>query len=286
MLAYDMNEILSIVPDAVGLVKEASLNEEFPLDNADSVCASALRAGYLTKVAGKQVPYSTQESIEKAVQAYGLEQSLKPLHDRMTKYASALAAERHYDKKASLELSEDVLASGFGYGCDLIKQANYAASLVDRYGDSNYQEVTLRYSGSLPLSEPLLFEALEKRAFVTKNSDYGVIKDSIASYTVDALNAESREKRASLAQFIATLDFKCGYHGDIYKDAFVKEAACKVRLKTKEVSWESIQKLGKGHIKDLVGKDVADALTGDYANDKAVIEALPLDERGVIERFV
>ena len=36
MLAYDMNEILHIVPEAVGLVKEASLSEAFPTDCKDS----------------------------------------------------------------------------------------------------------------------------------------------------------------------------------------------------------------------------------------------------------
>lgn len=286
MLAYDINDILQIIPEAEGLVKQASMNEDFPIDSADSTLASALRIEYLTKVAGEKVQYSIQESTYKAVEAFGLLERMNGYADRMTKYASAVEQANHYDKKASLSLSAEAFDGNFGYGQDLTKQASYASSLVGRYMGMDIPENVLRYASVLPLGESQLFNALEKRAFETKDERYSQILDVISDFTVDSLNEAGREKRASVAASINAIDQEIHYNGDIYREAFIKEASVQIKLKTKSVPFESIDRLGKGHIGDILGKDVADALTGDAANDKAVIEALPIDEKAALERFV
>lgn len=286
MLAYDMNEILRIIPDAVGLVKEASLSQEFPIDNPDSALASALRVDYLTKVAGEHVAYPTREKVAQAVEVFGLSEKVEKYGQTMTKYASAKKLADQYDETATRLLQEEIMVSGFGYGQNLVKQAEYANRLVEKFGYDDLGDMALRYSSSMYFDENQLLQSLEKRAFETKDNRYNEIKDVVVGFGVDTLNAVGREKRASVAAAITRVDSELHYNGDIYKEAFVKEASVQVKLKTKTVSFTDIQRLGKDHIGDILGKDVASALTGDPANDKAVIEALPIEEKAALERFV
>ena len=79
MLAYDLNNILQIVPEAVGMVKEASLSEDFPTDSKDSTLASGLQIAYLTKVAGEIVDYVIQDKVSRAAIAYGISDELEKL---------------------------------------------------------------------------------------------------------------------------------------------------------------------------------------------------------------
>lgn len=285
MLAYDMPSILSIVPDAVGFTKQASFNEEYPLDSADSVAASALRVQYLTKVAGQHVDYSTQERVQSAVQAFGLEEEVAKHSAQITKYASAKKNADLYSASETASLQEEILAGSLGYGQDLVKVAAEAGRIVSNF-DTDFSETTLRYSASMPFGETELLSAIEKRAHLTKDERYFQIHKVIEDFSVQALNSADREKRAHVALAIASVDQEIHYNGDIYREAFVKEASVNIKLHKKTVSFIDIQRLGKDHIGDILGKDVASALTGDAANDKAVLESLPMNEKAALERFL
>lgn len=281
MLAYDMNKILRIVPEAVNLIKEASLSEEFPTDSKASALASGLRVEYLTKVAGQHVDYGTQEAVMKAMTAYGVVGAFEKAASRISNYAEAEKRASLYNEDESVALQQEVLRGSLGFDQDLTKTASYAEDLYSRASDKA-DETTLRYSSAMALNADSLDNALQKRAYVTGDSRYMDILNVVKEVGVDTLNLGSREKRASVARTITGLDKELHYNGDIYREAFVKQASYSIKLKSKSIPYES---LDKGKVGDILGKDVANSLTGDYSNDKAVIESLPLDEKSALERF-
>lgn len=286
MLAYDLNNILQIVPEAVGMVKEASLSEEFPIDSKDSTLASGLQIAYLTKVAGESVDYVIQDRVSRAAIAYGISGEIEKLASRIEAFGMAEKQASLYNAQESLQLQEEVLRGGLGFHQDLIKVAGYAEGITARFNGQDFSYETQLYSGSLPIGESEISNALQKRAYETGDTRYNDILNVVTEFGVESLNLGAHEKRASVAKTVVGLDQEHFYNGDFFREAFVKEASYNINLGSKSVPFEKIARLGSAHIGDILGKDVAAALTGDYGNDKAVLESLPLDEKNALGRFV
>ena len=286
MLAYDLNNILQIVPEAVGMVKEASLSEDFPTDSKDSTLASGLQIAYLTKVAGEIVDYVIQDKVSRAAIAYGISDELEKLAAKITTFGMAEKKASLYNAQESLRLQEEVLRGSLGFHQDLTKVASYAEGITARFNGQEFSYETDLYSANLPFGESEVTNALQKRAYVTGDSRYNEILSVVTEFSFESLNFSGQEKRASVAKAVVGLDQEHFYNGDFYREAFVKEASYNISLGNKTVPFEKIARLGSAHIGDILGKDVASALTGDYCNDKAVLESLPLDEKNALGRFV
>lgn len=283
MLAYDMKDILLIVPEAESMTKEASLQEAFPVDNRDSAFASGLRIEYLTKVAGEEVNYATREKVARTLEAYGLTSQMEKMASKIKTFGEAEKRASLYNAEETLHLQEEVLRGNLGFHQDLLKVASYAEDIVSRFNGQEFSHETQLYSGSLPFGESEVINALQKRAYTTGDVRYNDVLGVIADYSVECLNLGGQEKRASVAKTVTQLDQEHFYNGDFFKEAFVKEASYYVNLGGKSVPWE---KINKDHVGDVLGKEVSAALTGDYANDKAVLESLPLDEKTTLGRFL
>lgn len=283
MLAYDMKDILLIVPEAESMTKEASLQEAFPIDNRDSAFASGLRIEYLTKVAGETVNYATREKVATVLSAYGLTAEMEKMASKIATFGAAEKRASLYNEQETLHLQEEVLRGNLGFHQDLIKVANYAEDLVGRFNGKEFSYETQLYSGLLPFGQSEVENALQKRAYTTGDTRYNDVLGVISEFGIEALNLGGQEKRASVAKAVTQIDQEHFYNGDFFKEAFVKKASYSVNLGSKSVPWESIN---KDHVGDVLGKEVSAALTGDYANDKAVLESLPLDERNTLGRFL
>lgn len=283
MIAYELKDILLIVPEAESMTKEASLHEAFPIDNRDSAFASGLRIEYLTKVAGETVDYATREKVATALSAYGLTAELEKMASKIAKFGLAEKQASLYDAKETLHLQEEVLRGNLGFHQDLIKVANYAENIVSRFNGQEFSQETQLYAGLMPFGKDEVDNALQKRAYATGDTRYNDVLGVIHEYGVEALNLGDQEKRASVAKTVTELDQEHFYNGDFFKEAFVKQASYSVNLGSKSVPWE---KINKDHVGDVLGKEVSAALTGDYANDKAVLESLPLDEKAALGRFL
>lgn len=283
MLAYNMKDILLIVPEAESMTKEASLNEDFPIDSRDSAIASALRIEYLTKVAGETITYPTREKVASALEAFSATTAASGLVQKIAKFAVAEKRASLYDATESLHLQEEVLRGNLGFHQDLMKVASYAEDIVSRFNGQEFSHETQLYSGALPFGEHEVTNALQKRAYATGDTRYNDVLGVVSDYTVECLNLGGQEKRASVAKTVTQLDQEHFYNGDFFREAFVKEASYYVNLGGKSVPWE---KIDKDHVGDVLGKEVSAALTGDYANDKAVLESLPMDEKATLGRFL
>src|ERR1700745_4179518 len=93
MLAYTLNNILELIPEILPLVKQASVDEEFPIDNRDSVLASALQLKYFEKIAYEPVDFTTLEKVAFAVKTYGIKDQVDKLSTEMVKAAENLKTE-------------------------------------------------------------------------------------------------------------------------------------------------------------------------------------------------
>lgn len=290
MLAYDYDNILKVAPEYFPLIKEASVTEEYPVDSAASALASAMRIQYLTKVAGEQVPASVEWNVSKAISAYGLLDKVAAFSRKSTEYAEAEKRASSYSAEDTLRLKE---ASAFVttevLRPDLTKIASSCSAIVDEFEGSGmaFAEDTLRYSGSYELDKQATELCLKARSSLTKCAEYDALLALVqGDFPVESLNQMGREKRAAFASAVVSLDKANAYPGDFYKEAFVKQASLTIDLAGTQVPIEKISGLGKGYLGDIVGKDVVSAMTGYPAEDKAILDSLPLDSKRALLRFV
>lgn len=281
MLAHNIKEVLTLAPEAFNLVKEASLDKDFPVDNKSSVAASFLVATYLEKVAHRSISESVFSLIKKAVDLYGLAGELEPLvckFDMVEKQASAGDS-----FTVDMQEFEDSL-TGWGYTC-LEKTAAAAEELVSKYGDQVTSENALQYSCSGWLNKEAAVQSLANRVVATKGSEPGYIK--IARLVANDMGLGDQASLKDLCRTVTLLDKQAGLDllgFNFYREAvMLKTAGVGVMVAGESIPFEKIVKFGKDRIGASIGSDVASALTGDVVNDKAIIESLPRDLQLVLK---
>lgn len=282
MLAHNIKAILTLVPEARTMTKQASLEENFPYDSKDSVCASYLRVHYLTKIAEKSVDPVIAAKITKAAELYGVKDELDKFVPRFNNMEKKAA-----EAEAKYGLSINDIEAGFegdlGGFCFLgiEKTASTAREICEKFGDQVTSPEVLRYAGKGYLNKEAAVMALANRYHATKEPSF--VK--VARLVADSIKEDDFSAIGQLCETVTKLDKQAGLDivgFNFYKEAILtKEAALmsvmKVRLAGQDVPWESIQKFGKDRISSTIGKDVADGMTGNPVNDKAVLESLPLD---------
>jgi hypothetical protein len=282
MLAHNLKAILTLVPEARSMVKQASLEEEFPYDSKDSVCASYLRMHYLEKVAEKTVDSAVSAKITKAAELHGVKAELDQYLDRFNtfeKKASETEAKYGMSRK-EVEAGFEGELGGFGF-LGIEKIASTAASIYEKYGDEVESLEVRRYAGRAWLNKEAAVMSLANRYHATKEPAFvkvaRVVADSIKENDFDAIS--------SLCKTVTELDKQAGLDiigFNFYREALITKQAAfagsmTVNLAGQPVAWEKIVKFGKERISSSLGKDIGDALNGEPSNDKAVLESLPLD---------
>ena len=179
--------------------------------------------------------------------------------------------------------------SGFGF-LGIEKIASAAKDMFDRYGDAVTSDQVKRYAGRAYLNKEAAVLSLANRYHASKDTDF--VK--IAQMVVNSVRENDFDNIGRICETVTSLDKKAGL--DIIGFNFYKEAlltkqselasSLKVNLAGTSVPWESIQKFGKERIASTMGKDIADGLTGDPANDKAVLESLPIDLQKMLASLV
>jgi hypothetical protein len=292
MLAHNLKDILSIVPELKEHIKQANVEEEFPLDNRDGCLASYVRCYYLVKVAGKPVEPEIMERLEKAATLYGIKQDAVKFISAMKKYAE------EKEKKAILELNKvgaeqaqrafEHSLSGF---IDIEKTAETAQELVKQYGTAITSPEVKRYAGQAYFLKEAAIQALEGRTAATGKEVFRKIAEIVQrSMAQDPTPAEVID----LCAKVTVLDKKAGLHMkgfNIYKEVLTSDlekvaSVLSVSVCGKNVPYEKIEKLGSHRISQFIGKDVAESMTGDPLHNKHVFEALPLDSQRALDNLL
>lgn len=289
MLAYTLKNILELVPEATPLVKQASIEQDFPLDNKDSCLATALAVKYHEKVAYKAVDVFALEKIAKAVAAYGLEADVKSLGDKMVKEAEArkIAATDNTKENYMLkQASFDGMLTGFS---DPVKVSAEAVELYKQAEASGVKpsEEVVRYSGHGYLNKEAAIKSLSVRFHETNNVNFVKIARAIHDLPEKAIKPETVR---DICDTISGMDKEAGLSVkgfNFYREAvIVKEAELKsalnIKLCGKDVPYEKIEKLGRDRLAAFIGDDVANEFDAGPANFKQVAETLPHDLQRVL----
>lgn len=274
MLAHSLNKILALVPEALEFVKQASIEEEFPLNNKDSCIASALQLKYFEKIAYHSVDFVDMEKVARAVYIYGVGNIVSQLSDKMVKVANSIENTVKIDYHTK-EASFDTITSETAI--ELYKQAQ-------EEGIEPSERVT-RLSGNAYFSKEAAVRSLSVRFDLTKNNTFVKIAKALIEDTRELDSGDL----VKIASFVDAEDKK--YHlevkgFDFFKEAFItKEAGIgqmTVRLAGKDHPYSSFQRLGRDHICNYIGEDLAQEFDKGPQQFKTVAETLPLDLQHVL----
>jgi len=280
MLAHNLKEVLTIVPEAIGFVKEASLELDFPTDNKDSAAASYLTAAYLVKVAGKTLDIDLLKKLEKAASLYGVKGDMDkfiPRFTQMTKEASSK------DNSVTVKSAEAMFEGNLCGFLNIEKAAEQASDLMEKYASEITSPEVRRYAGHAYLDKQAAITTLANRYYATKQTNPSFIK--IARIINDSVREDDFMSIGDICKAVTILDKQAGLDligFNFYKEALITKqsamaAGLTVKLNGTPVPYSKIVALGKDRIGSYIGKDVGDSLTNDPGNDKAVLEALPRD---------
>lgn len=292
MLAHNLKEILTIVPDLKEHIKQANIEEEYPLDNKDGAIASYIRCYYLSKVAHKIVDPDVMEKLEKAAHLYNIKDQVKPFIERMKKYAEQTQfdelAKAYAVNVKEAEANFEGSLTGF---FDIEKAATEAKELMTKYASTITSDAVKRYAGQAYFNKQAAIEALNARTQVTGNKVF----DKIAEIVEKNMDIDSPQVEVNdICRTVTMLDKKAGLTAkgfNFYKEALSVAperinangaTILTVRVAGKPVPYEKIERLGKQRIGMYLGKDVADEMTADPALNKRIIESLPLDLQRVL----
>lgn len=280
MLAHTIKSILTLVPEAMPLVKLASIDKEFPLDNADSCIASALQLKYFEKVAYSPVDFTTLEKVATAVKLWGVGETVADLSKKMIKAAAATKDDpqnNYFLKEASFQGEIPTLA--------VSKRSEGARALYKAATENGlpFSDAVELYSGHAHFDKEAALKSLTVRYNATQNVDFVKIARVIVESEKDE-RLQDADNLVKIANFVTSIDEKEGlqFKGfNFFQEAFIKEAAFKsallVKLAGKSVPYESIERVGKTCIASYMGADVAREMDSGPENFKQVAETLPLD---------
>ncbi len=285
MLAHTLRDILQLVPEALPLVKEASVDQEMPLNNRDSTLATALQISYFEKVAYSPVDVFQLEKVAAAVEAYGLTDTVKSMTETMVK--SAAYRNAHVSESSNENFLLKV--SAFEGNLPNMSIEEKSSTAVELYKEAKSRNLepsddVILYSGNGYLSKEAAIKSLSVRYDATKNEDFVKIAAAIKNAALGP------DLIRGIADTIAGMDKAAGLHfkgHNFHKEAiFTKEAAFKgtisVKLAGTQVPYETIERVGKDSISQYIGADVAKEMDGGPMNFKTVIETLPMDLQRVL----
>lgn len=279
MLAYDISNILALIPEATALVKKASVEEDFPANSKDSVCASYLRIGYMTKVAHKEVDSSVRERITKAASLYGVKGQLDVL---------SKAFDPAIEKSASEIQGE--LYSEFEFSFNAFPDIEKTASLAEKLADSGFtgDERVDRFSGKAFLNKEAAVMSLVNRFHATGDKEEVFVK--IARMINDQVRENDFDSIRKICHTVTQMDKQAGLDVigfNFYKEALItKQAAVggmTVTLAGESFPISKLELFGKDRISALLGSTVAEDYTNDLTNNKYMLEALPRDQQMVLK---
>lgn len=293
MLGYTLKHILDLVPDALPLVKQASIEQDYPINNKDSCLASGLVVAYKHNIAGQAVDFDVLEKVAGAVTAYNLDGTLKDLTEKMV-----TANGNRLMKQASVESQESYLTKQAGFEgeltgfVDLEKVAKEAVQLSEKaavIGVNPSQEVR-RYSGDAFLAKEAALGALGTRFQITKDDTF--VKIAAALGREAEFIPPGRLVR-SLCETVTGLDKKAGLLAkgfNFYKETLIeKEAAMSsttVMVSGCNYPIQKVMSLPESYVNDYLGKEFYTELNSDPSTAKAMVESLPMDSQRVLSTLL
>jgi hypothetical protein len=296
MLGYTLKHVLDVLPEALPMVKQASITKEFPVDNPDSCLASALSIEYLKAAdPGKatSMPPGALEKVAMAVEAYGLTQTFSTLKQSLLdSLTGSMQKQASVNRDGDYKTREAYFLGQLGGMKDVLELTKSASALYEEAqasGITPCDEVCV-YSGHAFLSKEAAVTALGHRYQLTKDSVF--LKLAAAMSQEPELMPSSRTVK-SLCSTVSGMDKKAGLHAqgfDFYKETLLTKSAAlscsSVSLMGESVPLEKILRLPRDQVEHYLGKDIAEGLASDPVTAKAVVDSLPNDMKVVLKTML
>lgn len=289
MIGYTLKNVLELIPEALPMVKSASIEEEYPISTKTNCLASALVIGYKKNFTSDIVDYDVLEKVAEAVVVYGLQESVSSLTNKMiSRSTSRMVKQASESETLSLEGEIEMLVGSLS-GIVNIKDVSQRSSVLFEKAASVSMPVPdqiIKYSGNGYLDKESTLASLGARFERTKDATF--IKIASAMGSEPSIITSGKTVRA-LCSAITSLDEKHGLFAegfDFYKEAALTKQAgfsrCNVNVAGNQYPLERILNTPSAYIDDYLGAGFSKELNSDPNSAKAMVESLPADSQRVL----
>lgn len=285
-----LKEMFSYQPELQRLVKSAedltAIMEGFPTGSESLTLLSMAKLSFMEKVANVQVAPSIATTVKQAATLYGVKDVVE---ESMALLATTImekrASDSHLQYEVSVALDKMLTLDRDNKVDELVKVASHiSADYYEVEGLVGSPLVGI-YSGVSALDKGSTLQALEKRAFLTRDNTYSELALVLSDKDFSGFTKEANEKVLATIHDVDS-SFHLGIKGwNIYKEARVKSAAENIKLGKTSASLERILDVIPA-LQDALGAETVKEIVEAGQEAGPIIASLPMDLKAIIATYV
>ena len=290
MTATVLKEMFSYQPELQSLIKSAedltAIMEGFPTGSEALTMLSMAKLSFMEKVANVQVPPSVSNQVKQAATLYGVKDVVE---ESMALLATTImekrASDSHLVYEVSVAINKMLTLDRDNKVDELVKVASHINADYSEVEGLISSSLVSLYSGVSALDKGSTLQALEKRAFLTRDNTYSELATVLSSKDFTGFTKEANEKVLA-----AIHDVDKSFHleikgWNIYKEARVKSAAENIKLGKTSASLERILDVIPA-LQDALGSETVKEIVEAGQEAGPIIASLPMDLKAIIATYV
>ena len=290
MTATVLKEMFSYQPELQSLIKSAedltSIMEGFPTGSEALTMLSMAKLSFMEKVANVQVPPNVSNQVKQAATLYGVKDVVE---ESMALLATTImekrASDSHLVYEVSVAINKMLTLDRDNKVDELVKVASHINADYSEVEGLISSSLVSLYSGVSTLDKGSTLQALEKRAFLTRDNIYSELATVLSSKDFTGFTKEANEKVLA-----AIHDVDKSFHleikgWNIYKEARVKSAAENIKLGKTSASLERILDVIPA-LQDALGSETVKEIVEAGQEAGPIIASLPMDLKAIIATYV
>jgi len=290
MTATVLKEMFSYQPELQSLIKSAedltAIMEGFPTGSEALTMLSMAKLSFMEKVANVQVPPSVSNQVKQAATLYGVKDVVE---ESMALLATTImekrASDSHLVYEVSVAINKMLTLDRDNKVDELVKVASHINADYSEVEGLIGSSLVSIYSGASTLDKGSTLQALEKRAFLTRDSIYSELATVLSSKDFSGFTKEANEKVLAAIHDVDK-SFHLGIKGwNIYKEARVKSAAENIKLGKTSASLERILDVIPA-LQDALGAETVKEIVEAGQEAGPIIASLPMDLKAIIATYV
>ena len=281
-----LKEMFSYQPELQSLIKSAedltSIMEGFPTGSEALTMLSMAKLSFMEKVANVQVPPNVSNQVKQAATLYGVKDVVE---ESMALLATTImekrASDSHLVYEVSVAINKMLTLDRDNKVDELVKVASHINADYSEVEGLISSSLVSLYSGVSTLDKGSTLQALEKRAFLTRDNIYSELATVLSSKDFTGFTKEANEKVLA-----AIHDVDKSFHleikgWNIYKEARVKSAAENIKLGKTSASLERILDVIPA-LQDALGSETVKEIVEAGQEAGPIIASLPMDLKAII----
>ena len=285
-----LKEMFSYQPELQRLVKSAedltAIMEGFPTGSESLTLLSMAKLSFMEKVANVQVAPSIATTVKQAATLYGVKDVVE---ESMALLATTImekrASDSHLVYEVSVAINKMLTLDRDNKVDELVKVASHINADYSEVEGLISSSLVSLYSGVSALDKGSTLQALEKRAFLTRDNTYSELALVLSDKDFSGFTKEANEKVLATIHDVDS-SFHLGIKGwNIYKEARVKSAAESIKLGKTSASLERILDVIPA-LQDALGAETVKEIVEAGQEAGPIIASLPMDLKAIIATYV